>query len=499
MSLRFEHGFLTLALLAQAAPALADDGFSVRNYEISGAHVDADITRPFTGERISIDEIQRAARAVEQRLGRGWKVIIIPDQDVTDGTVRLQAILAGHPSILSIQDPAEIGAYFSALSIGTPFEATRARAQATLYRELTGEFARVDINPEASGVALTLQADQLMQKKPLRFSMGLDNTGSIETGWNRLTLTATHINLWNRHHVGSIAAVLSTAQPQDVRVLVGSYRLPIFSQDTAVDFYAADSRAAVGNVSELAIRGKGTILGMRVTRYQAFDSIAGTHQFSAGIEQRKLDSEVSFNGEVLDITPNYAMRPLTLAYIYTQAGRFASSVSLSHGLGGNNAEDETYELVRFGAKSRYNILRASAEMLWPLFNGITGRLAANGQYTNDALVPGEQFGLGGASTVRGFPEREISNDRGYRISAELSKQIAGEHRLIAFLDRGRTSRNAEQPGDPGTQTLMSIGVGTRFGERNRWSGSLDFAHVLQGTQITPSGSYRIHFQFAVFF
>jgi hemolysin activation/secretion protein len=193
------------------------------------------------------------------------------------------------------------------------------------------------------------------------------------------------------------------------------------------------------------------------------------------------------------------MRPLTLAYSYAQAGRFTSAVSFSRGLGGNDAGNETYQRVRFGAKANYNILRGSAEALWPLFGGLTGRLAVGGQYTNDALVPGEQFGLGGASTIRGFQEREINNDKGYRISAELSKPIKGEHRLISFLDHGRTSRNAEQPGDPGAQNVMSVGIGVRVGERSKWAGGLDFAHVVHGTQITPKGNYRIHFHLAVFF
>lgn len=499
MNLRLQQGFLALVLTAQVNLALADSGFTVREYQISGAQVEPEVVRPFTGENRSLDDIQQAARAVEQRLGSGWKVVIVPDQDVANGTVRLEAIRAELPRIVSVQDAVGIADYFTALRIGAPFEPTRARAQASLFRDLTGEFAQVDVQTEGNGIAVTLLTDPSLRKDPLRFSAGIDNTGTRETGLNRLTLTASHTNLWDRHHVASVSTVLSTVKPSDVRALVASYRFPLLDLDSVLDFYAADSKAASTAADVLSIRGTGTVLGVRITRHLAFDGIAGVHQFSAGIERRILKSEISLDGTPVTLTPDYAVRPLTLAYSYTQAGHFTTAVALSKGLGGGMATNEIYNQVRVDSKTNYTILRANGEVSLPITKTITGRLAANGQYTTDALVPAEQFGLGGASTIRGLQEREISNDKGYRISAEVSQPFYADSRVLAFVDHGRISRNSALASDPVTENVASTGVGVRFGTRHQWAGSVDFAHVLRGTQLSPGGDNRVHFQLTVFY
>jgi len=46
------------------------------------------------------------------------------------------------------------------------------------------------------------------------------------------------------------------------------------------------------------------------------------------------------------------------------------------------------------------------------------RAAANAQQTRDLLIPGEQFGMGGADSVRGYYERETASDVGRRFSLE---------------------------------------------------------------------------------
>ena len=72
------------------------------------------------------------------------------------------------------------------------------------------------------------------------------------------------------------------------------------------------------------------------------------------------------------------------------------------------------------------------------------RWGMSGQVTRDMLIPGEQFGIGGADSVRGFLEREIINDNGYRGTLELygpdfgaKVPVAGARmRALAFTDWG---------------------------------------------------------------
>lgn len=93
------------------------------------------------------------------------------------------------------------------------------------------------------------------------------------------------------------------------------------------------------------------------------------------------------------------------------------------------------------------------------------RIAIDGQYTHDALVSGEQFGIGGQDSVRGFDERELTNDRGNRATLEIQTPNFDEQfgpgaaaRALVFADQGWLRRNQPLPGEVVRSHLASVGV-----------------------------------------
>ncbi len=137
------------------------------------------------------------------------------------------------------------------------------------------------------------------------------------------------------------------------------------------------------------------------------------------------------------------------------------------------------------------------------------------------LVPGELFGIGGADSIRGFSERAITDDNGYRGTLELytpdwggKTGISGlRARALAFYDWGGVWRNRPLPptgfgqGVPGlAQHAASIGFGARFARGNNMSLRADYAWVvdeagafgLLGSKGTfqQSGEARLHFSFS---
>jgi hemolysin activation/secretion protein len=132
----------------------------------------------------------------------------------------------------------------------------------------------------------------------------------------------------------------------------------------------------------------------------------------------------------------------------------------------------------------------------------------NGQYTNDPLVPGEQFGLGGANSVRGFREREIANDRGYSGSAEiytpdLSRLFgikAVQSRALVFYDTGYVSRQNPLPGETASTEIASVGPGLRITDGKRFSVAADYGLVVNPPdQNTSKWSGRWHLSASVLF
>src|SRR5207344_943295 len=90
------------------------------------------------------------------------------------------------------------------------------------------------------------------------------------------------------------------------------------------------------------------------------------------------------------------------------------NVSYAHNIaGGNHGSDADFEAQRPGASSSYSAVREGVAFTQLLPSDFILRAVANAQQTHDLLVPGEQFGMGGVDSVRGYYEREVASDIGW--------------------------------------------------------------------------------------
>ena len=137
------------------------------------------------------------------------------------------------------------------------------------------------------------------------------------------------------------------------------------------------------------------------------------------------------------------------------------------------------------------------------------RVSGNGQYTPDRLIPGEQFGLGGATSVRGYEEREEAYDAGFSGSFEVySPDLAAaarlpkvQFRLLGFFDGGTgyNLRVQSLSGEASANSLTSTGVGFRLGVSDFFSFSLDWGYALAASTNTKRGGNAVHFKGQVSF
>jgi len=120
-----------------------------------------------------------------------------------------------------------------------------------------------------------------------------------------------------------------------------------------------------------------------------------------------------------------------------------------------------------GAPSQYTILRFGASMVNAFDSNWQVRAAVNAQYSEDALVSGEQFGIAGATAVRGFLEREIVRDSGYIANFELytpnlaGKLVPGEGNLrgLLFYDLAMAANNQLDGEERQEVSIASVGAG----------------------------------------
>ncbi|RUS99204.1 hypothetical protein DSM106972_079060 [Dulcicalothrix desertica PCC 7102] len=101
------------------------------------------------------------------------------------------------------------------------------------------------------------------------------------------------------------------------------------------------------------------------------------------------------------------------------------------------------------------------------------------QLANTALVPNEQFTLGGIFSARGYRQDALFSDNGVFVSADLQLPIystaSGDNvlRLIPFVDVG-TTWNSGSESTLDTNTLASVGLGLQWQMGEQFNARLDY-------------------------
>jgi hemolysin activation/secretion protein len=100
------------------------------------------------------------------------------------------------------------------------------------------------------------------------------------------------------------------------------------------------------------------------------------------------------------------------------------------------------------------------------------------QLAGGALVPLEQFSLGGISNVRGYRQDLLLSDSGFFLSSEIRlpifkvSKIKGVLQLTPFVDFGTAWNRDEEKIDP--ETLVSVGVGLNWQQGDRLNARIDW-------------------------
>jgi hemolysin activation/secretion protein len=124
-------------------------------------------------------------------------------------------------------------------------------------------------------------------------------------------------------------------------------------------------------------------------------------------------------------------------------------------------------------------------------------LTADLQISDRPLVPLEQFGLGGATTVRGYRQDVFLTDNGFLFSAEVRipiiKEQTSQLEVIPFFDIGTTWNNDspdELTNASNSSTLASLGLGIHYQLAERLNARLDWGIPLVPIDTTSSNTWQ---------
>lgn len=498
-----------------AAPAaVAGPRFEIRSFALSGATlvskamIDAALA-PFVGANRDFGDVQRALEVIERLFidaGFGAVQVLLPEQELDRGVVQFQVI---EPKVSRVV--VEGNVLFSEANVRASLPALR-EGQAPNSNAIGSNLRLANENPaKATTVVLRAGRDEgdvdvlvrVVEDKVVRWNLVVDNTGSGNTGAYRIGAGVQVANVLGRDHVFGAQVLTSPDErnrfrgySRDVAILGLQYRIPLYRFGDMLDFTAGYSNANSGTVQNIFnVSGRGTVFGVRYTQnLRAVGSFE--HRLIYALDLRFYENSVVPVGGGQQVVPDITVRPLSLTYAGTWRGASHETtfyIGYSRNLpggsfGGSGAFDMSRGSQGTGqlpsARPGYTLWRYAAYHNLATAGDWQARVGITGQYTRDMLVAGEQFGLGGATSVRGFGERQFANDYGAFANFELytpdiARRIGiGESiklRAVLFHDTGHLVRNEPLPGDTARVSASGTGVGLRLSAGNSLNIRLDAA------------------------
>jgi hemolysin activation/secretion protein len=330
---------------------------------------------------------------------------------------------------------------------------------------------------------------QVADQKPSKVGVIVDNTGTPETGDYRVGVFYQNSNVANKDQVLTMQLSTTPERLGRVKIFGAGYHIPLYALGDSVDVTAGYADVNSGVVQNLFnVSGSGTILGARynhnLERLNDYD-----HKLSFGLDYRAYRNNVQVVGTATSLVPNVTVHPVSVSYIgeWHPRNRYVSfyvseALNLPGGAQGGTAD---FAATRTNARADYRLTRYGIDYTQAYQGDWQTHLGFSGQYTADALVPGEQFGVGGESSVRGFYERELANDKGYRGTVELfspdfGSRVGGnvKQRALVFYDFADISRNKPLAGEIPRESIGSVGIGLRTSIGSNFSLLTDLAQVV---------------------
>ncbi|MCC5884911.1 MAG: ShlB/FhaC/HecB family hemolysin secretion/activation protein [Gammaproteobacteria bacterium] len=505
---------LALSGLLLAAPALlAQDPsggdvvyFTVDRLVVTGdnplsaAETDA-LLAPYLGEQAGLLGLQNAADVLEQAMrARGYnfyQVVIPPQRGRREFELRVLQFVVGDINV-------EGNTHFDADNIRAMVPSL-ASGETPDSRRLTRDLQRANRHP-SKRLALTMRRSELpdavdtlvtvRDESPHTVFLSLNNRGSRDSGKERLTAGYQYSNLFGLDQVLTASYTTSPGNWSDVAQYGLTWKIPFNTIATDLTLIGSYSDVDSGLVADFFdVTGQGTVVGA-VVEHTLLNRGRYGHRIGASLFDKQFDNDVNFLGQ--QIGADVRSRPVTLRYDgewLRDDGNFGFHVAwLRNVTAGSNNSSAAYTAARAGAKPGWDAWQAGAFMDLRVGQGWLLRARLSGQYAGEPLIAGEQFGLGGADSVRGFLPREASADDGIAGTVELwIPPPSATLQVLGFVDVARGWRDQVLVGEDDKPSLASAGVAMRW-QPIRWLRvNLDWGYVLDGVGRVESGDHRVHF------
>ena len=445
----------------------------VKAYKITGINVMAAAElesnlAPYVGREMDLADIEKVAEVVAAELrDRGYSLAraYIPAQEIKDGTVEI-AVLEGRVGDIIVKGNQNYSSEFIKRGL-TAVVRDGAIKQSSLEKSLLvlNEYpdlkatAVLEAGKEPGMTDIVVTVDD---KLPLHLSMDYDNFGTESVSKNRFGM---EVNLGRFLIVEgsslSLRGVIGS-DPKSYHYGRASYLLPINSYGTKLGFLGYGGDFDVGQaLAEFNITATTWGYGPYLTHpFIKTRTQNLTGEF--GFESK--DSTQFLLGSLLS-RDKIRMLKAGLNYDWidsTSRNFIALSVfqGLSDALGAMDNNDT--KSSRFGADNRFTKAYINWARVQRVMDRVSILLRGSGQVSTRPLVATEEFYIGGADSVRGYPLGEFLGDDGYNVSTELRVSPLPNQEILQlalFVDHGGVSIKDPPPGVKKSNQLTGAGYG----------------------------------------
>ena len=446
---------------------------------------------PFVGHDVPIAvvcEIRDRAATILRNAGY-IAAVQVPEQKITDGTVRFRVLMA-HLTQVRVRGDASgaervLAGYLNQLTKQRVFNKYDAERYLLLASDLPGYTVRLTLRPAGTEPGDVI-GDVTVQRMPAYVDLNVQNGGSHELGpWGGL-LRAELFGLTGLGDRTSFS-VFSTADFHEQQTLQLAHDFRVGPQGLVVSdaFTYAWARPSVPNARILA----NTLLNTFELSYPLLRRQAETIRTSAGMDL--VNQDVKLNGIPLSrdrlrvaflrlgvdaVATDYTDLRYSDAEPPWRLGTWIELRKGMHALGATECGMNSADCIaagetppsRLDGRSDAAVLRYSAGGEYRPIPRLTFALNARAQYAWKPLMSFEQFAAGNYTVGRGYDPGALLGDMGFGTQAEIriGSTVPASARKAAlegyaFWDHAFVRTRGHTVVTPGADHLDSVGGGAR--------------------------------------
>ncbi len=465
------------------------------------------ITGPYENRQITFEELESLRHTLTlYYVNKGYisTGVIIPDQQVVDGTVTLQ-VIEGVLTQISVEGNRYFRpGYFTdriVRAAGPPVNVIKLQeALQMLNQDSRIKRLNAELRPGVAQGENTLNV-KVAEDIPYKIALGVNNNVPPSIGDYRGEILLSHQNLFG---LGDILEG-GYGRTEGLNEYRFSYSLPINSYDTIfnVHYRKGDTIVVQEEFRGLDIKSKTDTFGVSVSHpffrnpFQEFWlSLTGEMRSSA---EYLLDRGFSFSEGAEEGKSKVNVLRFSQEWIArSQKQVITARSSFSAGIYTLNATHSDTP----GPDGKFLAWLGQVKWVRRLTDpGIQLVFRTDMQFTRDPLLSLEKFSVGGINSVRGYPENQLVRDNGVVGSLELRFPIytssTGKQTLhiVPFTDIGWSWNSKRDTPEP--KSISSAGVGTIWNITDRMNLQFFWGIPFQKVDKTSNTLQEqgMHFQF----